>query len=488
MLLTLEQVAVTMSPSTAIAALSLQVNTEAKDEAVRRTTPPYRPFFLAGIIFMLFAGAGWGVLLLAKFAINGHYTGFSLHELNGHGHAMISGFINLFIIGFAYQAFGGLLGHAIVWPRVRTSTFVLLVAGLVTSVAGQLLWPASAAWPLALIGDSAELLGVLLFSTQVLVSFRRGDAAHEPYLAFIFAAVGFLVVQSAFGLWLNAQTLAAESRMEVVYYVSRYQPALRDVQFHGTTLFMIIGVGHRLLTRFYNLPIAPNRTMWIALCLCTLGVFGEALLFIAFRQTGSTRLAAAMIVPWIALIVGTALVFGRWRPWRPMRDLVGRTDRMAKFVRASLIWLGVAWLMMIGLPLWSRCVADTYFSHAFYGAGRQAFSFGFVAMMIIAFSIRVVPNLNGIVPTRLRPMRDVFWLANIGCAAHVVLQSLSDLAPGSLRLLPAAGALEAIAIASWAIHLLSCMREGRRSATKSRVRSVGRTGIRLPVLERPVVG
>src|SRR5215207_6059492 len=65
----------------------------------------YRPFFLAGIAVVLTLGAVWGAYLLVRIAAAGRFTAVGLHEVNAHGHAQIYGWVGLFVMGFAYQAF-----------------------------------------------------------------------------------------------------------------------------------------------------------------------------------------------------------------------------------------------------------------------------------------------------------------------------------------------------------------------------------------------
>jgi hypothetical protein len=129
---------------------------------------------------------------------------------------------------------------------------------------------------------------------------------------------------------------------------------------------------------------------------------------------------------------------------------------MGKFARASFAWLIVSLLMTIAQPAWSHYV-DTYFSHAWYGATRQAFTVGFATMMIIAFTLRVVPNLNGIFPNTLPRMRGVFVLINAGLLLHVVGQIGIDMDSRAAQVLPIAGILQWTAIALWAGHLLRCI-------------------------------
>lgn len=417
---------------------------------------PYRPYFLAGMAVMLLAGVGWGSALLVKLAVAGKYTALSIHEINAHGHAMLSGFIQLFIIGFAYQAFPRLLGHPLFKPRWCLPVLALFLVGLGLSVAGQLLAGATVAPVLALVGDLLEIVAILIFVVQMAITFRLGQPALESHLLFILAAMLFMVVAAGVNAWLNVLTLRAESRMEVVYYVSTYQPALRYVQLHGVVLLMILGVGHRLLTNFYAFPRTSERLMRVALAILVASVVSEASLFVAFRVTDLHVLAALMLLPWLGLIAGATLVVGRWKLWRRPRDAQGQTDRMAPFVQASFAWLYVALLMTIALPFYSRAIG-AYFSHGFYGGSWQAFVVGFATMMIIAFTLRVVPTLNGIVPVRLKPMRAVFWLLNAGCLLHIVVQILGEVVPAANRALPVAAGLQFVAVAWWISHMIWCM-------------------------------
>lgn len=65
----------------------------------------YRRFFTAGIVLVLTAGATWGAWLLWQIGIRGSFTSISIFHVNAHGHAQIFGWVGLFIMGFAYQAF-----------------------------------------------------------------------------------------------------------------------------------------------------------------------------------------------------------------------------------------------------------------------------------------------------------------------------------------------------------------------------------------------
>ncbi|MBI4595735.1 MAG: hypothetical protein HY730_05075 [Candidatus Tectomicrobia bacterium] len=80
----------------------------------------YRRFFKAGIITALSAGALWGAFLLVSIAVKRSFTSISIHDINAHGHAQVMGWVGLFIMGFAYQAF----------PRFKQGIDVRTLGGL----------------------------------------------------------------------------------------------------------------------------------------------------------------------------------------------------------------------------------------------------------------------------------------------------------------------------------------------------------------------
>src|SRR5215467_11096153 len=100
-------------------------------EAASAADTIYRRFFKAGIATTLTAGAVWGALLLITIGLKESFTAISIFDINAHGHAQIFGWVGLFVMGFAYQAFPR-FKHTSLWnPRLAVLTFYLMVTGLV---------------------------------------------------------------------------------------------------------------------------------------------------------------------------------------------------------------------------------------------------------------------------------------------------------------------------------------------------------------------
>jgi len=296
--------------------------------------------------------------------------------------------------------------------------------------------------------------------------------------AMLLSATAFMLIHTVADGWHTYNLATTESKYEAIYFTSVYQPALRYLQLHGTVLLMIVGVGSRLLPSFYDIKAPSERKLRIMLVCIALSVLGEAGIFVTFRLTEIHWIAAFLLIPWGVLMACVLWLTIPWKLWRPLRDRAGRVDRMSKFVRASFLWLAISLLMTIAQPAWAS-LAGTYFSHAWYGATRQAFTVGCAAMMVMGFTSKIVPTLNGVLPTSLGRLRAAFVLVNVGLTLHVIFQAVSDFWRPVMILLPLAGVLQLAGFACWAAEMLKHMSNSRHQ-TQDPVTT--NSGVRLRVI------
>ncbi|HOJ72398.1 MAG TPA: DUF1858 domain-containing protein [Phycisphaerae bacterium] len=424
----------------------------------------YRRFFTAGIVLVLTAGATWGAWLLWQIGIRGAFTSISIFQVNAHGHAQIFGWVGLFIMGFAYQAFPRMWHTPLAAPRLAAAAFLAMLTGLVVQVTAMTLagqW--SYATPVAVIGNVLQIAAILAFAGQLAVTYARSDKPFEPYVAFAFAAVGWFVIMSVFTLWHTYQTMAAGTREQLLWYVATYQAPLRDLQVHGLALFMILGVCLRMLPALFDLPAVPQRRAWTSLALLTIAVLSEVVLFIVYRWTQQHAWAGLMWLSWVLLVAGVALIAWPWRLWRPMPSTEAQFDRSAKFIRAAYGWLAVSLFMLLMLPVY-QVISGIPFSHAYYGAIRHAITVGFISLMIMGFAAKVVPTLNGIDTRTLSPLWGPFILVNLGCFLRVSTQTLTDWHPAFFAVIGLSGTLEVIGLGWWGVGLIRVMVRGKREA------------------------
>jgi hypothetical protein len=423
----------------------------------------YRPFFKAGIAVVLTLGAAWGALLLLRIGLGGSFTAVGLHEVNAHGHAQIFGWVGLFVMGFAYQAFPRFKHTSLSHPRLAWASLWLMITGV---LGRSILEPLGPLFPwaagLAVGASVLEVIAIGIFVAVLAQTWRASGKGLEFYDYYIVSSLAWFVVQAVYETVYLAATLAATGPEQLLPLVATWQGALREVQIHGFALLMILGVSQRIFHHFYGFP-APNRRLSsAALVGLNAAVLGEVAGLVLMRAAGH-----AWAVLWYAsvlLLAGTvgALV-GSWRLFSPPAE----ADRSLKFLRAAYVWLFVSLGMLVLVPAYQYALlplaapdsgaARIGFSHAYYGAVRHAITVGFISLMIVGVAAKVVPTLNGVDVRRLPALWLPFVLLNAGCALRVTAQTLTDFWPASFPFAGVSGLLEVAGLAVWGAHLWAIM-------------------------------
>ncbi|HEY8505669.1 MAG TPA: NnrS family protein [Gemmataceae bacterium] len=445
----------------------------------------YRPFFKAGIAVVLTLGAAWGALLLLRIGLTGSFAAAGLHEVNAHGHAQIFGWLGLFVMGIAYQAFPRFKQTSLPRPRLALASLWLMASGIALR---SLLEPVAAgsapAAALAMTGSALEIAAVGIFAALIAATWRRSPAPLAPYDFYILSAVAWFAVQTVCDAAYFAATIHAPGREQLLDLVATWQGPLRAVQIYGFALLMVLGVSQRIFPLFYGLP-APGRSVSLAaLAGLNLAVVGQVAGVLLMRLGGHAW--AALWYASVLLLAGSvcALVFGGGVFSRP----AGR-DRSLKFFRAAYAWLLVSLGMLVLLPVYQFGLlrwlspgseaAGIGFSHAYYGAVRHAVTVGFLSLMIVGVAARVVPALSRADLRSLPALWLPFALINLGCALRVTGQVLTDFTPSAFPVAGVSGLLEVTGLAVWGAHLWRVMSRGRAFEKEA---PPGRPVVSLPVL------
>src|SRR5690349_20329768 len=122
----------------------------------------YRPFFLAGLATVLTLGCVWGAINLLTIGVKESFGAVNYSWVLAHGHAMVFGFVGLFIMGFAYQAFPR-FKHTSLWrPRLAFSDLPLMIVGILLQTIAHLLSPPSLSLEIA--AAAIQLASVIIFA------------------------------------------------------------------------------------------------------------------------------------------------------------------------------------------------------------------------------------------------------------------------------------------------------------------------------------
>jgi hypothetical protein len=427
----------------------------------------YRPFFTAGIAVVLTLGAAWGAYLLLRIGWQRDFTEAGLHEVNAHGHAQIFGWVGLFVMGFAYQAFPRFKHANLAWPRLAYASLWLMLLGLVgRSVSQPLAGAYPELWWPAVAASVLEVAAIVLFVGVLARTWQWSGNPLAFYDGYVVSALVWFAVQAVYESVYLAATLSAANRDELLGLVKTWQGPLREIQIHGFALLMILGVSQRLFHHFYGLPAPNARRSKLALVGLNVAVAGEAAGLILMSPAGPAW--AALWYASVLLLAGAVLwLLCDWRIFSATRE----ADRSLKFLRAAYVWLGVSLAMQVLLPIYQLLVLPLFaaggdaavagFSHAYYGAVRHAVTVGFVSMMIVGVAAKVVSTLNGLDGRALSALWGPFVLLNLGCALRVSAQTLTDFTTAAFPVAGVSGLLEVSGLAWWGLHLISVMRGGR---------------------------
>lgn len=149
-----------------------------------------------------------------------------------------------------------------------------------------------------------------------------------------------------------------------------------------------------------------------------------------------------------------------------------RNDRSLKFIRAAYIWFIVAMLLLAFGPYYMFGIylpmtgGDNPFSHAYFGAYRHALTVGFILMMIVAVSSKIIPGFAGLDIRKTNSLWIVFILLNLGNTWRITSQILTDFYPEAFKFIGVSGFIELTALGLWGYDLIRNIQAGKRIQKK----------------------
>ena len=176
-----------------------------------------------------------------------------------------------------------------------------------------------------------------------------------------------------------------------------------------------------------------------------------------------------LMLQWLTAIVLLIAAAGTPRQYGLFGAVMeNERDRGLKFIRAAFVWFIIATVMLALVPVYNFGIyipltgSRVPFSHAYFGAYRHAITVGFIMMMIVGVSSKVVPTLSGVDVRRASSLWPTFLLLNLGNAMRVTFQIATDFSPGAYPIMGISGFIEVVGLSLWAFELVRNMRVGWR--------------------------
>lgn len=421
----------------------------------------YRRFFRAAIAVILTVGATLGAVMLLLYGLRRSFTSLDLFPpIQAHANAQVFGWVGLFVMGFALQGIPRFKYVRLWRPDLANWSFIGMVSGLLLRMGAA--WPWWGAAALGLAGGLLEAASVVLFAIVLFRTTRFSPQKDrwDRYVRFSLVCLVLGAVAEPVVFWL---TRPGVEPALLIRRVADLMGPFRNLQLFGFAGVMILGVGQRILPTAFGFREVGKKAGDAAFLLLSLGLGLDILAWIAFRVMKAPSWAVASWLGTSAYALGAFLLAVELRAFTR-----GDADRSTKFIRAAFGWLAVACVMVFAEPFYGR-VLGLRFSHAYHGAIRHAFTVGFVSLMILGVSSKVVPILQGIDVRSLPGLWAPFVLINAGNALRVFFQVATDFAPGpAFPVMGLSGTLEVAGLTLWGVHLWRLMAPKAASAPASR--------------------
>jgi hypothetical protein len=411
----------------------------------KRPRPLFPRFVIGALVLSVTLGISTGTWALYQMAFAGG-TVLPSH-LQLHAHIQILGFAGLFIFGVALHALPRILGAPLASRATMATVLYGVGGGALLRAIGQPLTPWAAGRFVSLLSGALEMAGVLAFAAWALPILAGRRSGRDPLCLHVLAGT----------LWAIAAALL--SAAQSVHLAGHPDPALSPsliepfyfVALYGFVLSFIFGFASRMVPAFLRLPAPTHRSAWAVLALQAAGVLSALSAFLPLLGESAARrlyLLAALLVASAAVVFLAAS--GILKP---------RGIRLADLpIRAPFVALG-----LFAISFGGSAVAELLWKtvHKFLWDGaRHLFTIGFLTLLILAMSLRVVPAFTGKILARPRLARVAFALVGIGALlrAMQILVAFGWGGLGLYRIVGTSGLLVTAGVLCWAVVLFSTFR------------------------------
>ena len=372
--------------------------------------PLFSPHFLVGsLLLTLTLGATTGMVNLIRIAAGGEVP---IDHRQIHGHTQVLGFAALFLMGIGYHALPRILGVAGFRPGPSARVaFWLMLSGVLLRNAGQPFGLHPAGRLVSLFSGALELASGLLFARFVFAVLRQAPpgkyAKRDPMHVFVAGGTAcFLVallLSAAQGIWLagNVDTVLPAALNDSFYFVALY----------GFLLAWIYGFGHRVVSMFLGVGAPLRGTAEAAFAAQMLGVASACA---SWMPGLSDEAALALRDAGYALVAISALVYlaGNGFLWRRSNLPMLRTPGSPTVaIRMAFGWLAVWGILELGAVLVVRLTEFPARNLWWADAARHAFTIGFLTLLIVGMSFRILPVFSG----------KTLWSAKMAWATYALL-------------------------------------------------------------------
>jgi len=379
----------------------------------------YQKFVKTAIIVSVTTGCLYGAIKLFQVGLGGSFDVLLKRAIQMHGSSQMVGWVGLYIMGFFYFILPRLKGTVLVGRRWANLSFYFVLAGLIIralfytlETSETPLYPFIAG--LLDTGAAAIFLGVC-FKTL-----KRSTEPKGIQDNFLLAGMVWFLVSGVIYTILNLQLFLGFFKTEDPMLIGSVPPYLFSAWVHlflmGFVFNFIFGVSSKTIPSFLDTPPIREGTIQKFFWVYNLSLIGYVI-------SALTRIQQVYFVTLLLIAHFTWIFIFSLRVFeRKVGDLDDvRMDRShERFIRVGYAWLAIS----LGIALFQLMTKDPYKLHMLRGAANHGYTVGFVSMLMIGFSMKMIPVFTGNQIWSETLTTWTFWLLNIGNASRIGFEIL----------------------------------------------------------------
>jgi hypothetical protein len=409
----------------------------------------YQKFIKTAIIVSVTTGCLYGAIKLFQVGLAGSFDVLLKRAIQMHGSSQLVGWVGLYIMGFFYFILPRLKGTILVGRRWANLSYFLILAGLIIRAlfytvesSDTPLYPFIAG--LLDTGAAAIFLGVC-WSTL-----KRSTEPKGIQDNFLLAGMVWFLVSGIIYSILNLQLFLGLFKTEDPLLAGSVPPYLFSAWVHlflmGFVFNFIFGISSKTISSFLDTPAVREGMVRKFFWIFNLSLVGYVI-------SALTRIQKVYFVT-LLLIAHFTWIFilslGVFEKKVGDLDDVQMDRSHERFIRVGYAWLAIS----LGIALFQLLSKDPYTLHMLRGAANHGYTVGFVSMLMIGYSMKMIPVFTGNRIWSGLLTNWTFWLLNIGNGTRIGFEILSATRnPTIHQIVGFTGFLEVVALFLFGINI-----------------------------------
>jgi uncharacterized protein involved in response to NO len=415
----------------------------------------YQKFVKTALILSVTTGCLYGTIKLFQAGMGGSFDILSRRAIQMHGASQLVGWAGLYIMGFFYFILPRLKGTTLAGRKWANLSYYLVLAGLIIRAIFYYLDRSSTpVYPL--IAGLLDTGASSLFLSVCLRTLKRSTEPKAIQDNFLLAGMVWFLVSGIVYSILNLQLYLGHFPSENPHHAGSLPPYLFSAWVHlflmGFVFNFIFGISSRTVSSFLDTPPVRERIIRKFFWIFNLSLTGYIISALTeYRPIYFITLLLIAHFTW--LFIGSLRIFEKH-----VGDLDDiHMDRShGRFIRVGYGWLAIS----LGIALFQLLSEDPYTAHMLRGAANHGYAVGFVSMLMIGYSMKMIPVFTGNRIWSGRLTKLTFWLLNIGNGSRIGFEILSATRnPAIHQIVGLTGFLEVLALILFGINIWVTMRQ-----------------------------